>query len=101
MDRVLDESVVRHIAQLARLKVTDEEIVLYQEQLSRILGYVEQLNEVDTRGVEPMAHPLPVVNVFREDSPQESWSADRAMANAPDHHESFFKLPKVLDQESA
>lgn len=58
---------VLHVAKLARLSLTDDEAAQFTEQLGRVLGYMEQLNEVDTQGVEPMSHPIPVVNVMRDD----------------------------------
>jgi aspartyl-tRNA(Asn)/glutamyl-tRNA(Gln) amidotransferase subunit C len=92
----LDEAAVRHVAHLARLAVTDAEVGLYAEQLSKILDYVNQLNEVDTTDVPPTAHPLPIANVFRDDAPHQPWTPDAALANAPDHQNGFFRVPKVL-----
>ncbi|MEK7730668.1 MAG: Asp-tRNA(Asn)/Glu-tRNA(Gln) amidotransferase subunit GatC [Planctomycetota bacterium] len=97
----LDETAVRHVARLARLKITDAEAALFASQLSKVLEYVEQLNEVDTRNVPPTAHALPVSNVFREDVVRSSWTPDQALHNAPDRHDGFFRVPKVLDQESS
>ena len=101
MSGKLDEATVRHVAHLARLSITDEEVSRFAGQLSSILGYVEQLDELDTADVPPTAHPLPVKNVLREDSPCPPWDAERALANAPDQQNGFFKVPKVLDQESS
>ena len=97
----LDEAAVRHVARLARLKITDAEAVMFASQLSKVLEYVEQLNEVDTRDVPPTAHPLPVSNVLREDVVRPSLTPEQALHNAPDRHEGFFRVPKVLDQESS
>ncbi len=97
----IDEKQVRHIAHLARLKLTDEEVARFCEQLSGILEYVEKLGEVNTEGVEPTAHALPVCNVFRDDVPGASLSPEQALANAPAKDPPFFKVPKVLDQETA
>lgn len=97
----LDESAVRHVAHLARLHITQEEIARYGEQLSHILDYVRQLNELDTQDIPPTAHPRPVSNIFREDEVRPCWTADQALANAPQRQQSFFRVPKVLDQESA
>lgn len=93
----LDEAAVRHVAHLARLTVTDAEVGLYAEQLSKILDYVKQLNEVDTTDVPPTAHPLPITNVFRNDTPHQPWTPEAALANAPDHQNGFFRVPKVLE----
>lgn len=101
MAHKIDEAQVRHISHLSRLNPTDDEVRLFSEQLSAILEYVEQLNEVDTSDVPPTAHALPVQNVFRTDEPRRSLSPDQALANAPQREGSFFAVPKVLDQESA
>ncbi len=96
----LDEAAVRHVAHLARLTVTDEEIARLAGQLSSILEYMGQLNEVDTTDVPPTAHPLSVKNVLRDDTVQFSWDPDRALHNAPDRQDDFFRVPKVLDQQN-
>ena len=101
MSSALDESAVRHVAHLARLDITDEEVARFAGQLSGILGYVEKLNELDTTDVPPTAHTLPVNNVFRADVVRPSWEVDRALHNAPQCQEGLFRVPKVLDQESA
>lgn len=101
MKELLDEAAVRHVAHLARLSVTDEEVARFAAQLSSILQYFDQLKEVDTSGVEPTAHPLPVTNVFREDTVLSPWTADAALHNAPQHRDQFFQVPKVLEQEEA
>ncbi len=97
----IDEKEVSHIARLARLKLTEDEIARFGRQLSSILEYMEKLNEVDTDHVEPTAHALAVHNVFREDEPARSLGVDRVLANAPVKVPPFFKVPKVLDQDSA
>lgn len=100
MAKKIDEKQVRHIAHLSRLKPSDEEVRLFSDQLSAIVEYVEKLNELDTTGVEPTAHALPVHNVFREDVPTTPFAPDQALANAPQRDGSFFGVPKVLDQGS-
>ncbi len=97
----IDAEQVRHIGMLARLKLSDEEIERFSGQLSDILAYVEKLNELDTDGVEPTAHPLPVANVFRADEPHTPLNSAAALANAPGRDGSFFAVPKVLEQDSA
>jgi len=99
MDGGIDEAVVRRVAGLARLKLTDDEVHRLAGELSAILGYVQQLNEVNTEGVEPTAHPLPLRNVWREDEPQPSLGARLVLSNAPQAQEDFFRVPKVLDQD--
>ena len=96
----IDAEQVRHIGNLARLKLSDDEVERFGEQLSSILTYVEKLNELDTSGVEPTAHALPVSNVFRNDEPGPTLSPSAALANAPARDGSFFVVPKVLEQDS-
>jgi aspartyl-tRNA(Asn)/glutamyl-tRNA(Gln) amidotransferase subunit C len=94
------EQEVRHVAMLSRLRPSDEEVRLLGEQLSSILSYVGQLNEVETTDVPPTAHAVPVSNVFRPDTPHQPLSPDAALANAPQRDGNFFAVPKVLDQGS-
>jgi len=94
---LIDEAQVRHVAKLARLELSDEEVALFAGQLGAILQYFHQLQEVDTTGVEPMAHPLPVTNVLREDEPGPTFDPGTALANAPQREGSFFKVPPVLE----
>jgi aspartyl-tRNA(Asn)/glutamyl-tRNA(Gln) amidotransferase subunit C len=100
MAEKISEQQVRHVAMLARLKPTDEEVARFSEQLSDILTHVEQLNELNTDDVPPTAHALPVSNVFRVDEPGESLGPDKALSNAPQRDQNFFAVPKVLDQGS-
>ena len=100
MKDILDEKTVRHIAQLARLKLSDDDLADARQQLGRILAYVEQLNELKTDDVEPTAHPLEITNVFREDSVGKSWPPNAALSQAPRQRNGFFQVPKVLDQGS-
>lgn len=88
---------VKHIAMLSRLELSEKEIELYQEQLSRILDYVEKLNEIDTTSVEPTSHVIELKNVFREDEVKPSLSRDEALRNAPDSTDKFFRVPKIID----
>ena len=92
---------VRHVAKLARLKCSETEIKEFTGQLRAILDYVAQLEEVNTENVEPLAHCLPVHNVFRTDEVRPSLSNEEAMANAPQRDGEFFAVPKVLDDASA
>ncbi len=87
---------VEYIAGLARLTLNEEEIELYSKQLSDILGYIDQLNELDVENVEPMSHVLDMINVMREDKHLPSLSRDEVMANAPDHDGEHFKVPRVV-----
>ena len=90
---------VEYIAELARLKLNEEEIEKYTVQLNEIITYVEKLNEIDTTNVEPLSHPVEGSNVFREDVVKPSIDREIAFRNAPDRSELFFKVPKVLDKK--
>jgi aspartyl-tRNA(Asn)/glutamyl-tRNA(Gln) amidotransferase subunit C len=87
---------VQHIAKLARLRLSAEEEERMTYQLNNILVYMEKLNELDTRDVEPMHHAVEQVNVMRDDKPRPSLSSEKALANAPQHNGVFFVVPKVL-----
>lgn len=101
MALVIDESTVRHVAQLARLSITDQEASLYARQLSDILGYVAQLAEVPTDNVPPLDHPQALVNVLRDDEPRVGLTTEQALHNAPRSSRDSFQVPKVLDKEDA
>ena len=101
MPKSLDEASVRHVAALARLQLSDDEVRRFAEQLTAVLHYFEQLEELDTAGVAPFTHPLALHNVLREDAIRPGLTADEALANAPDRSGDFFRVPKVLDQEDA
>ena len=93
---------VRDIAVLARLELSEAELDEMARQLGAIVGYFAQLEEVSTEGVEPLAHALPVANVFRDDELAPSLSIDDALANAPDRRrdgrgDRFFGVPAVLE----
>jgi len=97
MANTIDEGQVRKVAKLARLELTDAEVAEFTGQLSSILEYFEKMNELDTEGVKPLAHCLPVSNVFRDDSAGESLGTEAVLANAPQRDGEFFKVPKILD----
>ena len=84
---------VLHVARLARLALTDEEVERLGAQLNAILEAVGKVGELDLEGVEPTAHPLDLVNVWAEDDPRPSLPIDDALANAPDREAGFFKVP--------
>ncbi len=96
----IDEAQVRRVALLSRLELSDQEVTQFSTQLSAIFEYIEKLNELDTDNVEPLAHCLPVHNVFREDVPKPSLSNDATLANAPEREDEYFKVPKILDDNS-
>ena len=101
MSEKLTEEQVRRVAKLARLNIDDDEVAALTRQLGAILGYVAQLDELDTTNVEPLAHCLPIQNALRDDEIRESLSNDEALANAPQRDGEFFAIPKVLGDTSA
>lgn len=91
---------VRYIADLARIDLTDEEIVQFEKEISEVIGYVELLQEVDVAGIEPTAHAFPVVNVLREDVPRPSLRREAVLANAPATvGEDSIRVPAILPDE--
>jgi aspartyl-tRNA(Asn)/glutamyl-tRNA(Gln) amidotransferase subunit C len=100
MQQKIDAEQVRKVAKLGRLELTEAEIEEFTSQLEAILDYVEKMNELDTADVEPLAHCLPISNVFREDRIQPSLGTDATLANAPERDGPFFKVPKILDDSS-
>ncbi len=98
MGKKIDQSQVRKVAKLSRLDLSEEEIKEFTGQLSAILDYVAKMNELDTTGIEPLAHCLPISNVFREDVVKESLGTEKTLANAPQRDGAFFKVPKILEE---
>jgi aspartyl-tRNA(Asn)/glutamyl-tRNA(Gln) amidotransferase subunit C len=84
---------VLHVARLARLALSEEELERFSEQLSAILEAVGKVAELDLSGVEPTAHPLDLVNVWAEDEPRPCLTVDEALANAPDREGDSFRVP--------
>ena len=84
---------VLHVAALARLELSDEEVERFQEQLNAILDAVGKVAELDLTDVEPTAHPLDLVNVWADDEPRPCLPVDEALANAPDRAGNFFRVP--------
>ena len=87
---------VLHVADLARLTLVPAEIELFTRQLNDILAYVEKLQELDTAGVEPLAHVIPVFNVFREDVVSQGLDRESALDNAPAREEGTFVVPRII-----
>ncbi len=94
---------VRHVAKLARLALPEEKLQTLTQQLESILEYVAKIGEVDVSNVEPMAHALPLSNVFREDVAVKGMELEKVLQNAPETDGPFFKVPKVIggDEDSA
>jgi aspartyl-tRNA(Asn)/glutamyl-tRNA(Gln) amidotransferase subunit C len=92
---VITIDTVRHVAKLARLRLTEQEELLYTEQIGKILDYFDELAAVDTTGVEPMSHALPLTNVMREDEVEVTLTHDALLKNAPSTEDEFFRVPKI------
>lgn len=89
---------IPHIANLARIELTDDEAARFDSQLSQILEYVEKLKELDVSDIEPTAHAYPVFDIVREDVAHDnSFTAEEALSNAPARAHNQFKVPKVMD----
>ena len=89
---------VRHVAELAKLALTEEEIVQYTQQLSAILDYAALLLQVDTSAVPPTPHILPLTNIMRADEPTPCLTNAEALANAPDSVDGFFRVRAVFEE---
>jgi aspartyl-tRNA(Asn)/glutamyl-tRNA(Gln) amidotransferase subunit C len=93
----LDSATVRRIAKLARIRVDEAEVATLQAELNAILGYVQQLNEVDVAGVEPLSGGAQMAMRLREDVVTDGEMAEKILANAPDRMGEFFSVPKVVE----
>jgi aspartyl-tRNA(Asn)/glutamyl-tRNA(Gln) amidotransferase subunit C len=93
----ITKEAVGHIAHLARLELDPEEVETYTVQVDRILQYMDKLNSLDTKGIEPTSHAMPVVCVLRNDEAKSSFSTDESTLNAPDRKGGFFKVPPIIE----
>jgi len=102
-DSALSKDDVKKVAKLARLALPEERLEQLTGQLESILHYIDKLKRIDTTGVEPMAHALPVKNVLRADVPEPGLPLEKVLQNAPETDGPFFKVPKVIggDEDSA
>ena len=88
---------VEHVARLSRLALSEAEAERMREQLSGILAYIDTLRGLDTAGVEPTSHAVPLVNVMRDDDTRPCLPPDAALANAPDRSGEFFRVPRIIE----
>jgi len=95
---VISRPDVEHVARLARLALDDAELERMREQLNGILGYIDKLRVLDTTGVEPTSHAVPLVNVMRDDATRPCLPPDEALANAPERSGQFFRVPKIIEE---
>jgi aspartyl-tRNA(Asn)/glutamyl-tRNA(Gln) amidotransferase subunit C len=90
---VIDREQVLHVARLARLKLSDEEVERMSGELSGILDHVERISELDLEGVEPTSHVIKLENVLRPDEPRPSWPREKVLERAPDPADGAFRVP--------
>ncbi len=90
---MIDRDQVLHVAKLARLALSEEEIEKMSAELSAILEHVELIGELDLEGVPPTSHVVPLANVFRADEPRPSWPRERTLAAAPDPTDDAYRVP--------
>lgn len=92
----ISREAVEHVALLARLELSEQEVETYTEQLNTILEYAAVLEKLDTSEVQPTAHAVPLHNVLREDVVRESMPQEKVLQNAPDAEDGFFRVPKIV-----
>jgi aspartyl-tRNA(Asn)/glutamyl-tRNA(Gln) amidotransferase subunit C len=95
---MIDRETVKHVAKLARLGLTEEEVDVFASQLSVILENIAKLQEVDVSGVSPTAHASRLSNIMRADIPQPSYPPEVLLANAPEREDNYLKVPPVLEE---
>ena len=88
---------VEHVARLARLALSESELERMRAELAGILGYIDRLRAVDTGGVEPTSHAVPMLNVMREDATRPCLSQDEALGGAPDRSGEYFRVPRIIE----
>lgn len=93
---MISRTEVEKVANLARLNFEEDELDAFTSQLNDILNYIEQLNELDTRAVEPTSHALDIINVMRKDAAGPSLPVEDSIANAPEHENDAFLVPKII-----
>jgi aspartyl-tRNA(Asn)/glutamyl-tRNA(Gln) amidotransferase subunit C len=88
---------IAKVAKLARLALSEEERATFGNQLEQVLAYMEQLNRLDTTGIEPTSHVIPISNVFREDEVKASFPKDEVLGIGPDKEGGYFKVPRIIE----
>ncbi|HET8578373.1 MAG TPA: Asp-tRNA(Asn)/Glu-tRNA(Gln) amidotransferase subunit GatC [Methylomirabilota bacterium] len=89
---------VEHVARLARLELSDADKERMRRELDSILSYIDKLRALDTDGVEPTSHAVPMTNVMREDAPRPSFPQEEMLTNAPERSGEFFRVPKIIEE---
>lgn len=93
---MIDKEVVEKVAKLSRLELDEAEVALYADQLNQILDTMAGLQQIDTEGVAPLAHVLPIENVLREDEVGQCFTQEQVLANAPEQADGMFQVPKIV-----
>ena len=96
MANVIDDATIEYVGILAKLELSDEEKEAAKKDMGRMLDYIDQLNELDTSGVEPMSHVFPVQNVFREDVVTNGDESSMILENAPEQRDNMFSVPRTF-----
>ncbi len=94
---MIERQDVEHVARLARLAMDEVELERMRQELAGILAYVDRLRQVDTAGVEPTSHAVPLVNVMRDDEVAPGLAPEAALSNAPDRRDGMFRVPRILE----
>ena len=97
MAKVIDDETIEYVGILAKLELSQEEKEAAKKEMGRMLADIDQLNEVDTSGTEPMSHIFPIHNVFREDAVGEAGDREAALKNAPERTDEAFVVPKTIE----
>jgi aspartyl-tRNA(Asn)/glutamyl-tRNA(Gln) amidotransferase subunit C len=96
---VIGPEQVTHVARLARLELSDDELTRFTGQLASVLAYAAELGKLDVGDLEPMAHPMPLRNVLRDDEPEPTLERDAVLAEAPAAEDRRFRVPRILGEE--
>lgn len=97
MAHLIDDEIIEYVGILAKLDLSDAEKEAAKKDMSRMLDYIDKLNELDTEGVEPMSHVFPLHNVFREDAVTNGDDRENILKNAPESKDGAFKVPKTVE----
>lgn len=97
MANIISDETIEYVGILAKLELSPEEKEAAKKDMGSMLDYIDQLNELDTTGAEPMSHVFPVHNVFREDVITNGYNREQILANAPEQKDGSFKVPKTVE----
>jgi aspartyl-tRNA(Asn)/glutamyl-tRNA(Gln) amidotransferase subunit C len=97
-ERRITLAAVEHVARLARLDLSPGDKERMRDELDGILAYIDKLQALDVTGVEPTSHAVPLTNVTRDDEPRPSLPREEMLANAPDPHGDFFRVPRIIEE---